>query len=695
MPQTPEVIQIFLSYASQDAERVGQLYQRLEQAGFKPWQDRRDILPGERWENSIRQALPASTFFLACLTPNAVSKRGWVQREIQFALEEWLGKLDDDIYLIPVRLEPCDLPDRLAPFQAVNLYDPNGWERLMQALRTGLERLGRSLPAARAELDQLLNVHGEYLRQLEVRAALQGLTPDALAEIERVKARIQTLRQAHQDYAKGASLLVNPSEWQAETQKVELTMRQFPDVQAAFENREVELRAIQSPFAKPFIVVNAPAGYGKTSLLHEIPLRLNVTAPNEWLCVRHKCHAEDTEGSILASLSQAIGGAATAPARTLVDLIRIVNHAFGNPTPCCLLIQFDEVEQWHANGQPAGAMDFIQQRFAPALEDAMRLSNRKFKVILAGRYIGGSSAAFASPSQEHALSPFDLIAIRAYVGETLRRFEQLQARQLNFTAPDVEYLAEQVFELTGGHPRAVANVMQDLVSFGFAVPLRQYFDPAAQAQLFDRCVADEIQGLFRGISRDLQEVFRILAIFRLFNGDTLQALLDRGYLPSAGMPDGWELHRQILRLHLAQESEVLSHDRILQRVLETQMRFLEPARYHDLQRFAEELYDFWLAGKDHRGGILGNGVPAGYEQAILMTESLYHTCRRLTPVDAPAQVLCAKAQNFVGHLRSFSGVERARRALRKQIEADVQMQILFKRNLTQSERNDLLDVIAS
>ena len=38
--------QIFLSYAREDAERVENLYQKLSDAGFKPWMDKKDILGG-------------------------------------------------------------------------------------------------------------------------------------------------------------------------------------------------------------------------------------------------------------------------------------------------------------------------------------------------------------------------------------------------------------------------------------------------------------------------------------------------------------------------------------------------------------------------------------------------------------------------------------------------------------------------
>ena len=132
--------QIFLSYAREDREKVERLYQKLSKAGFKPWMDTKDILPGEKWPSSIRRAIRDSDFFLVCLSTNSVKKRGWVQREMKQALDLWQEKLEDDIYLIPVRLEDCETLESLRDFQWVNLFEGDGWTRLVKAIQVGMER---------------------------------------------------------------------------------------------------------------------------------------------------------------------------------------------------------------------------------------------------------------------------------------------------------------------------------------------------------------------------------------------------------------------------------------------------------------------------------------------------------------------------------------------------------------------------
>lgn len=132
--------QVFLSYTRQDGEQVEWLYQKLSDVGFRPWMDKKDILPGETWESSIRRAIRTSDFFLACLSTNSVNRRGFLQKEIKRALAIWQEKLDSDIYLIPVRLDECEAPESLCDFQWVDLFEENGWERLVRAIKVGVER---------------------------------------------------------------------------------------------------------------------------------------------------------------------------------------------------------------------------------------------------------------------------------------------------------------------------------------------------------------------------------------------------------------------------------------------------------------------------------------------------------------------------------------------------------------------------
>jgi hypothetical protein len=131
---------IFLSYARDDEDEVKRIYKRLQDEGYHPWMDQFDILPGENWQLSIKTALKKAEFFLVFLSPNSVYRRGYLQREIRLALDSGDEMLMSDIYLIPVRLSKCSIPDELSSFQCVDIFDDTGWDRLLLAIKTGLKK---------------------------------------------------------------------------------------------------------------------------------------------------------------------------------------------------------------------------------------------------------------------------------------------------------------------------------------------------------------------------------------------------------------------------------------------------------------------------------------------------------------------------------------------------------------------------
>ena len=137
---------IFLSYAHADQVAVEKLYQQLSTAGFNPWMDCKDILPGENWDASIKNAIHTSDIFIFFLSPNSVDRRGYLQKEIKIALNNWEEKLDNDIYLIPAKLAECKVPEAVSKFQWVDLFRKDGPERLIAALTEGLKRLGEQSP---------------------------------------------------------------------------------------------------------------------------------------------------------------------------------------------------------------------------------------------------------------------------------------------------------------------------------------------------------------------------------------------------------------------------------------------------------------------------------------------------------------------------------------------------------------------
>lgn len=135
---------VFLSYARSDGAVVRELYRFLELEGFKPWMDTEDIPAGVEWESALDKAIQHSDFFCLCLTRNSVDRRGVIQKEIRAAFEKKKEMLDDDIYLLTIRLEDCDVRDeKLRKYQWVDLFRNDGHDKLLFSLNEGLKRRKR------------------------------------------------------------------------------------------------------------------------------------------------------------------------------------------------------------------------------------------------------------------------------------------------------------------------------------------------------------------------------------------------------------------------------------------------------------------------------------------------------------------------------------------------------------------------
>ena len=110
---------IFTSYARTDVEVVRGIYEALLSKNSRPWMDVYSIKGGENWLRAITKAIHECEIFLAVLSNNSVSRRGVIQQELKTALDKWERMLPDDIYIIPIRLNDCPIPDLLKHIQVL------------------------------------------------------------------------------------------------------------------------------------------------------------------------------------------------------------------------------------------------------------------------------------------------------------------------------------------------------------------------------------------------------------------------------------------------------------------------------------------------------------------------------------------------------------------------------------------------
>jgi len=126
---------IFLIHAHRDKVIVHKLYQRLIKDGINVWLDAERLQPGQDWQNEIRAALLKCDVVFVCLSRNFDKQHGYRHEELKLALEKANFLPNDEVFIVPVRLEECDLPESLRHLHRVDLFKAGGYKKLINVLR--------------------------------------------------------------------------------------------------------------------------------------------------------------------------------------------------------------------------------------------------------------------------------------------------------------------------------------------------------------------------------------------------------------------------------------------------------------------------------------------------------------------------------------------------------------------------------
>jgi hypothetical protein len=75
---------------------------------------------------------------LVFLSQHSVANRGYVPREVKLALDTLEDVSKGEIHTIPIRLDECAVPELFHDLQWCDLFEEDGFERLVQAIRAGM-----------------------------------------------------------------------------------------------------------------------------------------------------------------------------------------------------------------------------------------------------------------------------------------------------------------------------------------------------------------------------------------------------------------------------------------------------------------------------------------------------------------------------------------------------------------------------
>ncbi len=134
-----EKIEVFISYAHEDSEIAFRVYNKLSEAGVVAWIDKECLKVGQRLDIEIPKVINQCSFFLAIFSSTAVIKRGYVQKEFKLALEVVAKLPSEQIFVLPVRVDECEVPFAFQNLHWVDLfpYLDNGIEEILKVIKNG------------------------------------------------------------------------------------------------------------------------------------------------------------------------------------------------------------------------------------------------------------------------------------------------------------------------------------------------------------------------------------------------------------------------------------------------------------------------------------------------------------------------------------------------------------------------------
>jgi len=126
-------MQAFISHSVGDAAVAHRVAADLRAARIGVWIAPDSIRPGEGWVEALNRGLEESTHVIVLLTPRAVESM-WVRQEVNTAIiRERSGK----VRLIPVEVEPSELPALWSGYQAISMLDYEiGVQQLITVVRS-------------------------------------------------------------------------------------------------------------------------------------------------------------------------------------------------------------------------------------------------------------------------------------------------------------------------------------------------------------------------------------------------------------------------------------------------------------------------------------------------------------------------------------------------------------------------------
>lgn len=141
---------VFICHAKADREKAQQLFDRFQAADFEPWFDEEDLQAGDTWERKIERTIGKIIDYFVVVQSHVMSGKpeSFFHKEIRLALkrEERFG--EGFCFVIPIRIEECDLLENLKHIQTKDVFDEDGINTVIRHIKEDYQKRGNRVISA-------------------------------------------------------------------------------------------------------------------------------------------------------------------------------------------------------------------------------------------------------------------------------------------------------------------------------------------------------------------------------------------------------------------------------------------------------------------------------------------------------------------------------------------------------------------
>ena len=132
---------VFVSYSSNDIQKVTRLVTELKAQGIKVWFDQEQILPGDDLVEKMTEGISQCKLYIVCLSPSFEKKppTSWVKREFKMAILR--EHREQERSIIPVRIKKGGaIPLEIGEKAYADLTTSRRWNKNFPKLCKALKR---------------------------------------------------------------------------------------------------------------------------------------------------------------------------------------------------------------------------------------------------------------------------------------------------------------------------------------------------------------------------------------------------------------------------------------------------------------------------------------------------------------------------------------------------------------------------